>query len=47
MTMHSPWFYSFLYNMAYMLPNMAIAMAVFALLSLTPAKIYLTGEDLK
>ena len=24
MTMHSPWFYSLLYNLAYMLPNIAI-----------------------
>ena len=30
MTMHSPWFYSLLYNLAYMLPNIAITLLVFA-----------------
>ena len=46
MTMHSPWFYSLLYNLAYMLPNTVITLVVFALLWL-PMKKYLTGEDLR
>lgn len=46
MTMTTPWFYSFLYNMAYMLPNIIITLVVFVLLSKTPASKYLTGKDL-
>ena len=46
MTMHSPWFYSLLYNLAYMLPNILICLLVFALLWV-PMRKYLTGEDLK
>lgn len=46
MTMHSPWFYSCLYNLAYMLPNIIITVAVFAILGATPAKKYLTGKDI-
>ena len=46
MTMHTPWFYSLLYNLAYMLPNMIICLVVFALLW-KPMRKYLTGEDLK
>ncbi len=46
MTMHSPWFYSLLYNLAYMLPNALICLVVFALLYAPMGK-YLRGEDLK
>ena len=46
MTMHSPWWYSFLYNMAYMLPNIAITLVAFALLWKPMGK-YLRGEDLQ
>ena len=46
MTMHSPWFYSLLYNLAYMLPNIIICLVVFALLWV-PMRKYLTGADLK
>lgn len=46
MTMHTPWFYSLLYNLAYMLPNIAVCMIVFALLWKPMGK-YLRGEDLK
>ena len=44
-TMKSPWFYSLLYNLAYMLPNIAITLVVFAV-AYKPLKKYLTGEDL-
>ena len=46
MTMHSPWFYSCLYNLAYMLPNIIITLAVLALLW-KPLGKYIRGEDLK
>ena len=46
MTMHTPWFYSLLYNLAYMLPNTVICLAVFAILN-KPLGKYLRGEDLK
>ncbi|MBQ8639721.1 MAG: energy-coupled thiamine transporter ThiT [Lachnospiraceae bacterium] len=46
MTMTTPWFYSFLYNMAYMLPNIIITAAAFALMY-KPLKKYMTGADLK
>ena len=46
MTMHSPWFYSCLYNLAYMLPNIVICLVVFALIN-KPLGKYLRGEDLK
>jgi len=46
MTMKSPWFYSFLYNMAYMLPNIAICMAVFAVIY-KPLHKYILGEDIR
>ena len=45
MTMKSPLFYSLLYNLAYMLPNIAITLVVFAV-AYKPLKKYLTGEDL-
>ena len=46
MTMRSPWFYSLLYNLAYMLPNTIITLVIFAALW-APMKKYLTGADLK
>ena len=46
MTMKSPWFYSLLYNLAYMLPNILICLFVFALLW-KPLGKYMRGEDLK
>lgn len=46
MTMTTPWIYSLLYNLAYMLPNILITLVIFALLY-KPMKKYLTGEDFK
>ena len=46
MSMHSPWFYSLLYNLAYMLPNILITIIVFALLW-KPLNKYLTARDIK
>jgi thiamine transporter len=46
MTMRSPWFYSLLYNLAYMLPNIVICLAVFAVM-VRPLGTYIRGEDLK
>ena len=46
MTMTSPWFYSMLYNLAYMLPNTLITVAVAALLY-RPMKKLIMGQDLK
>lgn len=45
MKMGSPWFYSFLYNISYMLPNMVITLAVFALMY-KPLKKYLLAGDI-
>ena len=45
MTMTTPWFYSLLYNGAYMLPCMVLCLVVFALLAKPMGK-YLTGADL-
>ena len=45
MTMHSPWFYSLLYNLAYMLPNILITVVVFTLLY-KPLGKYFRSEDL-
>jgi len=47
MTMTSPWIYSALYNLAYMLPNILITLLVFFFLMKTPMKKYILGEDLK
>lgn len=41
LSMRSPWFYSLLYNLTYMVPNIAITLVAFALLSATPVKRYL------
>lgn len=46
MTMTTPWFYSLLYNLAYMLPNIILTLAVFALLY-KPLNKYILGEDIK
>ena len=47
MTMTTPWFYSALYNGAYMLPDMVIILVIGVVLMKTPAKKYILGEDLK
>lgn len=41
MTMTTPWFYSALYNGAYMLPDLLLVLAAFYLLSKTPLAQYL------
>ena len=46
MTMTTPWFYSLLYNGAYMLPDALITLAAAALLY-KPMKKYILGLDLK
>ena len=46
MTMHTPWFYSLLYNLAYMIPNIAICLIVFAVLY-RPLGRYMRGEDIR
>ena len=46
MTMTTPWFYSLLYNLAYMLPNTLITLVVAALLY-APMKKLILGQDLK
>lgn len=45
MTMTTPWFYSFLYNASYMIPDIAVCLLVFALM-LKPLGKYLRAEDL-
>ena len=45
-TFANPHVYSLVYNGAYMLPNLIIAMAIAALL-FVPLKKYFTGDDLK
>lgn len=47
MSMTTPWIYSCLYNMAYMLPNIIITLVVFAVLWFTPVKKYLVGADIR
>lgn len=42
--MTTPWFYSLLYNILYMGPNIVITLVVFALLY-KPLGKYLRGED--
>ena len=46
MTMTSPWVYSLLYNLAYMLPNTLITLVAAALLY-RPMKKLILGQDLK
>lgn len=41
-----PWIYSALYNAAYMLPDMVVILVIGAILLKTPAKKYITGQDL-
>ncbi|MGM9593407.1 MAG: energy-coupled thiamine transporter ThiT [Candidatus Onthomonas sp.] len=45
LSMSSPWFYSLLYNILYMGPNIIITLVVFALLQKPMGK-YFRGEDL-
>lgn len=47
MTMTTPWFYSALYNGAYMLPDLVLILVVYVLLCKTPFSKYLKGDDLK
>ena len=47
MTMTTPWFYSALYNGAYMLPDAVILLAVYFLLCKTPLVAYFKGTDLQ
>lgn len=46
LAMDNPWFYSLLYNMLYMGPNILITLLVFALLQKPMGK-YFRGEDLQ
>ena len=46
MTMTTPWFYSALYNGAYMLPDMVLVLVAGILLLKTPARKFLLGQDL-
>jgi thiamine transporter len=47
MTMTTPWFYSALYNGAYMVPNTVMILVIFLLLQKTPMAKYLKAEDLR
>ena len=47
MTMTTPWFYSALYNGAYMVPDAAMILVIFLLLQKTPMAKYLKAEDLQ
>ena len=46
MTMHSPWFYSLLYNGSYMVVDMILCLIIGFLLW-KPLGTYIRGEDLK
>ena len=46
MTMTSPWFYSLLYNLAYMVPNIVICIVVFAVIY-KPLHKYIVGDDIR
>ena len=46
MTMTTPWFYSALYNGAYMLPDLVMMLVIYLLLQKTPLAAYFKGEDL-
>ncbi len=46
MTMTTPWFYSALYNGAYMVPDAAMILVIFLLLQKTPMAKYLKAEDI-
>ena len=43
--MDSPWFYSLLYNLVYMIPNILITVVIFLLLA-KPLNKYFTAADL-
>lgn len=47
MTMTTPWIYSALYNGAYMLPDLLLVLIAGFLLLQTPARKFLTGQDLQ
>lgn len=48
LTMTSPWFYSFLYNILWAAPNIVLTLVVFALLYRSkPMQRFLTGSDLQ
>ncbi len=47
MTMTTPWFYSALYNGAYMLPNTAAILLIYGLLSKTTLSSYFRGTNIK
>ena len=46
MTMTTPWFYSALYNGAYMVPDTVMILVIFLLLQKTPMAKYLKAEDI-
>lgn len=47
LTMTTPWFYSFLYNILWAAPDLLLTLAVFAVLyQLKPMRRYLTAQDL-
>ena len=46
MSMTTPWFYSLLYNLAYMLPNIVITLVVFAV-AYRPLKAFFVADDLR
>ncbi len=47
MAMTSPWIYSFLYNILWAAPNIALTIVVFLLLYRSPLRKYLLREDLR
>lgn len=47
MTMTTPWFYSALYNGAYMLPDLLLLLLIGVLVRKTPLAAYFRGSDLK
>ena len=47
LTMTTPWFYSALYNGAYMLPDLVLILVVYFLLQKTPLSPYFRGDDLR
>ncbi len=47
LTMTTPWFYSALYNGAYMLPDLLLILVAYALLRRTPLSPYFSGKDLQ
>ena len=47
MTMTTPWFYSALYNGAYMLPDLVMILVIYLLIRKTPLAAYFSADDLK